>query len=292
MEMPSEIINWMNAKGWGDHHLRWHIERRWDRFEFWDQDRLPNQRVIPFARSQGWTRYDPQEGNAGNGIEFFAMHRAMILSLQQLFPQHAHLFIGWPEVPIDPTDAEDPVPVNDPTRPPGELHPTYVEAAARASSAPETYSDEDELGIFIQTTDLPTVANPLADSPDQGAGIHNALHGRFTRNGSPVNMGNPQVNIGNQRFWRLHGWIDRCWEGFRFHQGRPEDEAYIAALKEGARHMGVEEVIFPRVSRAEMMERELGHGGHDHHHAPLLVPPEVMATIIELTYLCPELPDR
>lgn len=30
--MPDEIIAWTKANGWGQHHLRWHIERIWDRY--------------------------------------------------------------------------------------------------------------------------------------------------------------------------------------------------------------------------------------------------------------------
>jgi len=29
--MPDEIVAWTKSQGWGPHHLRWHVERIWDR---------------------------------------------------------------------------------------------------------------------------------------------------------------------------------------------------------------------------------------------------------------------
>jgi hypothetical protein len=281
--IPSEITHWMNNLGWGDHHLRWHIERRWDRFEYRDQFAHPTSRVIPWAISQGWSRYEPQEGAPDNGIEFLAMHRAMLLALTQQFPQHAALFTGWTQVPMAVNDPNDPVPVNPGAPLPGALSQAYQDAAARLQSQPESFASEDALGVYMQTTDLPTPANPLADSPEAGAGIHNHLHGRFTLVGSPINIGNPQVNIQNQRFWRLHGWINQVWSGYRSHGGLSDEApAYVAALRQGAQHMRVEDLLFPTGGVAP--------AGENHHHLvhpPIVVPPAVMQQVLKWLYFCP-----
>jgi hypothetical protein len=67
--MPGEIIAWTKSNGWGPHHLRWHVERIWDRLD-------PN--TLAWAQQQGWKRYPIQEGEETNGLAFLAMHRVMI----------------------------------------------------------------------------------------------------------------------------------------------------------------------------------------------------------------------
>ncbi|WP_206026407.1 hypothetical protein [Roseimicrobium sp. ORNL1] len=305
--IPQAIRTWLDQLNWGDHHLQWHIERRWDRFAASDVFRPPNARVIPFALSQGWTRYPVQEGAASNGVEFLAMHRAMILALRKTFPQHRDIFDGWPRVPTEPNDANNPVPPN-PNDPESTL-PLAIDlstGADRIHDNPGSFLSDDELGIFIQTTDRPTLADPLADSDDPGAGLHNYLHGRFTDPGdNSISMGNPQVNIFNTMFWRLHGWIDTMWGRYRAATGKSDAEpGYIAALRTGARHMGVENIVFPAPHHAAggaaaKRPARAAHGGHDHgghdgHHGttPIQVPPAVMKSILALIYACPPRPSR
>lgn len=43
---------------------------------------------------------------------------------------------------------------------------------------------------------------------------------------SPINLGNPTVNIFNQRFWNLHGWIDHVWGAFKAKGLSDTDAAY------------------------------------------------------------------
>lgn len=291
--MPQEIVDWLLQRGWGDHHLRWHVERRWDVFAA----RAPG--VIAWAEQQGWSRYPVQEGMAGNGLEFLAMHRAMIRALAKTFPQQAALFTGWPRVPAQPDDPDNPVPVTDPDDPPRALDVAHVDAATRLQDDPGSFFTDDDFGAFVETTDRPTVDDPLAVSEEPGAGLHNYLHGRFSDETSPIDMGDPQVNLQNRLFWRLHGWIDRVWTGFREAKGLQEtDPGYVAALRAGARHMGVEETLFPaphrpaavRVRRGagKVARREDEHGDHGQHPgATLVVPPLIKKEILALLYWCP-----
>src|ERR1700694_5851367 len=84
--LPDNIINWINARNWGQHHEQWHAVRQWDR---------QSAEVQNWMLSQGWQRADKQDGEPGNGFEFLVMHRAMLQLLREAFPTEAALFQGW-----------------------------------------------------------------------------------------------------------------------------------------------------------------------------------------------------
>lgn len=239
--MPQEVIVWAQARNWGSHHLQWHAERLWDELTARD----PN--FLAWAASQGWQRASVQEGTNGNGLEFLAMHRVMIRQLIGAFPQHAGLFAGWPSPPLDPRDPQNPLPGNRNEQIPQH----YRTAIDRLDQSVGSFSGDDEFGMFIETRRQPLPGNPLRQNPDSSFGLHNYMHGRFSDSNSPVDMGRPEVNIGNQIFWRLHGWIDNRWTAFRAAKGLPENDAvYQAALQAAENHMG----------------------GHVHHHLEAVVP--------------------
>ena len=126
--MPDEIIAWTKANGWGEHHLRWHVERAWDRL---DADGLAG------AQAQGWKRYPIQEGEETNGLRFLAMHRVMMEILTKQFPAHAGLFAGWSTPPTDPNDANDPVSPNAPPPTAGPFNADMAQAIPRIEGAPD-----------------------------------------------------------------------------------------------------------------------------------------------------------
>lgn len=226
--MPQEIIDWMRARDWGQHHLRWHVERIWGR--------LPPASRAFFAQ-RGWSAYPVQEGEESNGLEFLAMHRVMLRQIHASFPQHAALLAGWTQVPTDPDDANDPVPPSTEER---EFRATMRTALERLVGAgnPE-FDGEDALGLYIQTEARPFPAQPRRRSADTATGLHNYLHGRWQDDDSAINLGDPEVNLENQRFWSLHGWIDGRWTAYREATGRSEgDPRYVAALREAEQHMG------------------------------------------------------
>lgn len=218
--MPDEIQDYQDQNQWGIHHLKWHLERWWFRF---------NAAQRAMLEAQGFSEADRQEGDFGNGLDFLAMHRVMMRILVKEFPSHANLFDGWGTPPTDPFDADDEVP-NEPngTKPP--FHPDFISAIHRIENQPNSFADDDAFGLYVQTSRNQNVV---------GAGIHNYLHGRWQNISEELNLGNPEVNMKNARFWRLHGWIDAQWTAFREAKGLPDDQPeYVAALENAAHMMG------------------------------------------------------
>ncbi len=243
--MPQEIRAFLDQQNWNTHHLRWHVERRWDTL---------SASARQWARQQGWQRVAPQEGAPGNGLDFLAMHRVMIRQLRERFPRHASLFDGWDVPPTDPDDPANPVPGGGSP----EFERNMADAVRRLHEQLNTFASDDALGNYIQTRSRPTPGNPFRLDPDPSAGIHNYLHGRFADPDSDVDMGNPERNLGNQIFWRLHGWIDNRWSEYREVRGLAEnDPEYVAALRQAEEHMA-----------------DQGHGPHHR----LLAPAEAVGT--------------
>ena len=221
--LPKSIVEWQDQRGWGRHHLEWHTVRRWDVLDASGRD---------WAERQGWDRAAKQEGAKGNGLEFLAMHRAMIRMLLEEFPKSSKYFTGWTEVPTNPRDKTSPMP-----------HGGDEPFAEPMLAALERLSDEhiaefesdDELGRFLETRMRPTSSNPGARSKDQSSGIHNYLHNRFMDPESEIDVGDPSVNLKNKMFWRLHGWIESRWTAFREAKGLTEDDPEYAEALEMAR---------------------------------------------------------
>jgi hypothetical protein len=223
--MPREVRDWMDQLGWGMHHLEWHTERQWDRM---------SGELQSWAQGQGWRRAERQEGTAGNGYDFLLMHRAMLDLLREKFPQHAAYLQGWQSPPTDPNDQADPLP--------GGAQTAFDPDKARAIQAikgPFTgFANDDDLGRYIETMARPVPGDPYATAQDSATGIHNYLHNRFSDESSPVDMGQPLRNLGNARFWRLHGWIDGCWSAFRKARGFSDsDPKYVSDLAAQKMHL-------------------------------------------------------
>jgi hypothetical protein len=225
--MPQEVVTFMRDRNWGTHHVHWHVVRIWD---------VVDEPTRQWAQAQGWSRYEVQEGEESNGLEFLAMHRVMLRTLLQNFPQHASLFTGWTTPPTDPTDPNDPLPGGATTP----FHPDMLGAIDRLTNSLAAFDGEDEIGTLIETSLRPFPNNARRRSSDVNSGIHNYVHNRFSDENSTINMGDPTVNIENERFWRLHGWIDRCWTNYRQVSGRSDmDPRYLQALEDAEKHMGV-----------------------------------------------------
>jgi hypothetical protein len=227
----------MDAQDWGVHHAAWHGARLWEFLGLVGRDYITRIAGGPAPR---------QEGTPGNGLDFLAMHRVMLRMLKQNFPAHVNLFQGWAQLPVDPDDPNDPVPQNQTARP---FSGTMLEAKEVVENQIVTFKNDDELGLFIQSKLRPTQADPRNTSNDPRTGIHGYLHDRFHDDASDINMTRFDVNIKNQRFWRLHGWIDSRWQAYRDACSLSEnDPVYVAALREQRDHMA-------------------GHGmpSHDHH---------------------------
>lgn len=110
-----------------------------------------------------------------------------------------------------------------------------------------SFASEDEFGTFLQTSLRLTGEVDPNDSAKRfysrdmtaGAGVHNWLHGQFADSSSPIDVGNPQTNLSNIMFWRIHGWIEAKWKAFEAaHQRTPMERiAYEAGLERFRLHM-------------------------------------------------------
>jgi hypothetical protein len=216
LAMPKPMLTFLKDQSWGDHHLEWHTVRNWDRLGPPDQ---------AWAKKQGWARADVQEGEIGNGLEFLAMHRVMIQILTTKFPEDKPLFSGWTTPPTDCTDKNDPC-----TGQPA-FDADKLAAIDKLQNHLADFKDDDDFGLFLETSLRPTEQDPNGRATDKGAGIHNYLHNRFSDSKSKIDIGDPSVNLQNKRFWRLHGWIESRWTAFRaLKQLKDTDPKYQAAI--------------------------------------------------------------
>lgn len=268
--MPEEMISWMNQKGWGQHHDQWHFERRWD---FWhaiaSQPGHPSwvDDLISDALEKGWKRSPIQEGEAGNGEDFLFMHRAMFQLLADNFPQHLHFLRGWNSPPQDLNDPDDGLPPPQPGQPDNTFSPNMASAITKVEARSSIFSTDDEFGLFLETNLRPVPGNPLARSPDPETGLHNYSHNRWSDDQSPINLGDPKVNTFNQRFWKLHGWIDHFW--WRFRKNKGFDDNSSAYLTKKAFYI-------------EMMNRDVHH--HDFAHVMRTTDVRVTRNIFSLDF--------
>lgn len=205
--VPTTIVSFEDRLDWGTHHLQWHMERRWSAVTG-DHD------TLNYAQSHGWKKADHQEGDKGNGREFLIMHRAMLEILREQFPKQKDLFDGFAKVPTNPKDATTPCP--DPNK---KFDTKMADSLAKLEAIADhagDFADDDAFGLYLETSIKQTKA---------GAGLHNYLHVRFSKEGSPIDVGDPTLNLKNKVFWRIHGWIDRKWSEFRAAKGLPAEDA-------------------------------------------------------------------
>jgi hypothetical protein len=224
-KMPKSILDYEAQNGWGNHHVEWHVERRWD---------LQAPSDLAWAKKQGYTRAAKQEGQKGNGLEFLAMHRVMMDMLIGKYPKYKYLFNGWETPPTNPRDRSNPLPNNGTDA----FDDNMLNSISELETKIDSFNSDDDLGLYLETALRPTSSNPSAHSSDLSTGIHNYLHNRFADSSNPVDIGDPSVNLGNQLFWRLHGWIDARWTAYRQAKGLSNDDpAYQAALQDAMMHM-------------------------------------------------------
>jgi len=217
LAMPKPVLDFLKTNSWGQHHLEWHTVRQWDLLGKNDQ---------AYAKRQGWARADVQEGAKGNGLEFLAMHRVMIRTLTGKYSANADLFHGWDKPPTDCNDK------NDPCTEHADFDADRLKAIDKLQNHLADFKDDDELGLYLETSSRPTSKDPNARATDKSAGLHNYMHNRFADEHSKIDIGDPSVNLQNKRFWRLHGWIEERWTEFRKLKGLDEnDPAYAAAIQ-------------------------------------------------------------
>ena len=216
--MPEDLMAYLDEHHWSHMHLDFHVARMWDILGADSQQ---------WAADQGIARWKQQEGEVGTGIEFLAMHRLMLAELRAQFPQHVALFDGWTS---PPTEAADPAGPVSPTTAP--FSQAMRDGIDRLTSKLDTFASDDEMALYLQTTRRPTADNPRGRSSERGAGLHNYLHNRYNDESSPINVGDPALNLKNQIFWRIHGWVDARWTAYRTAKGLDDatDPAYLKAM--------------------------------------------------------------
>jgi hypothetical protein len=218
--MPMDMVEWQRKNMWGAMHVEFHTSRRWD---------VMSQAGRDWATSQGISRADLQEGQVGSGLEFLAMHRLMIQRLTTQFPDEASLFTGFNPVPTDPKDKMWPLPDGSNTS----FSTAMNRSLDKLTNHIGDFASDDDMALYLQTNLRWTMANPQGRSSDSSTGIHNYLHVRFTDDNSPINVGDPSVNLENKIFWGIHGWIDATWTAYRTAKALDDtmDPVYIAAMK-------------------------------------------------------------
>jgi hypothetical protein len=235
--LPEAIVQFERQLKWGCAHREWHESRQWD---YIANDPKQADRYA-YAKKMSWSAAALQEGVPGSGLDFLAMHRAMVVTLRDRFPEHADLFKGWAAIPIASTDA-DPLPAT--ATDGGAVTPFYVgmkQAITRLETDPGSFPTDDELGRFIETRHRPTATKPYEQTQDLTTGLHAFIHSRFDDLRSPIHMELFSRNIENETFFRFHGWIDRIWTQWRKAHALDDatDAAYGEAMHHACMHMGL-----------------------------------------------------
>lgn len=234
--LPDPILQFERHLGWGCVHREYHETRQWDFIannpNFADR--------FAYVQKMKWTRAAVQEGAPGSGLDFLAMHRVMLGTLRDRFPEHAHLFEGWSKIPTEAT-VDDPLAPNPDGSAPAAFRATMNTAIARLETDLESFVTEDELGRYIETQHRPTAQDPLARSTDNTAGLHTYIHVRFDDYRSAIRMQRFNRNIESETFFRLHGWVDRLWTQWRTAKSMKDetDQAYGEAMHHACMHMGL-----------------------------------------------------
>ena len=76
--VPKEVFDFLEEANWGDHHVQWHVARKFHLSGPREREWLESENIfVP--------RIEQQEGSVENGVDFLAMHRSMIQQLTELF---------------------------------------------------------------------------------------------------------------------------------------------------------------------------------------------------------------
>jgi len=225
--VPEKVYNYLDEHNWGQYHVVFHASRKWY---------LLGEGGRNWLRSLDDHGAQLQEGDPENGIEFLTMHRAMINHLSKRWGSEkvhndpggrktfAEVLVGWE------TDA-------DVIKALKEWGGDYrrFEAGLKITNDFDAFATEDEFGNYLQTTlklsgqvDPNDSAKRFYDRDTRaGAGAHNWLHGQFMKRGSPISVGDPETNLKNIMFWRIHGWIENKWKEFEKHHKRTRHETRL-----------------------------------------------------------------
>ncbi|MFT3771439.1 MAG: hypothetical protein QM820_38990 [Minicystis sp.] len=145
LELPEEMVAWLDERNWVQSHGDWHNIRRWDQQCGGQTENCP---TIEEMKARGLWRAPIQEQEAGDGYAFLVMHRHMIEGFKQAFPKHAGIISGFSTVPMSKDDPLNPVPWVD-------VHWNDTQKAAidllqDIEHNLSSFDSEDDLGLWIQ----------------------------------------------------------------------------------------------------------------------------------------------
>ena len=223
LTVQPQVLDWFKAHVWEQAHFQWHNIRRCNGGLMAATADPQGGGINPCLTHPELVPANQEGHGAGDGLEFLAMHRHMIQSLKQLWPQHSEQFEGWEHFPTKASDV------------PAEWQADWSAWASNiatngaAADDPAShmkdkgFETEGDFGQWIQTT----------------SGLHGALHFKWVRtNNSEHGLGNQFTNIDNYMFWKMHGWIDKVWDRYRAAQGKgPNDQDIKAAVLAQCRGM-------------------------------------------------------
>ena len=189
-----------------EHHAFWHAGRQWKNLS-------PSDRTFLEQRHYHAPR---QTGEAGAGLDFLAMHRNMIVMVnQQLAGLHDPAYPqvqGWHPIPFNHADADYPMP---PAWPGADQSVRDAKSQAVTTQWEQAVNHRYESTNWLATQALDAVGSEIEQ------GIHNWLHMHWASEhwfknqpGQDENdvrndfLGSTYSSHVNKRFWKLHGWID------------------------------------------------------------------------------------
>nr|AYM52915.1 hypothetical protein [Sorangium cellulosum] len=223
LTVQPEVIAWMEQNEWQAAHFEWHSIRRCGGGGFGG-----GQSRVDICNSSVPVPSDQECKTTGDGFQFLAMHRHMIQSLKQLWPNHSEQFEGFKKFP---TTAEEL-----PQQWRADFRPWSATTLANAKIADEIdkpenlsrFPDEGAFGMWLQCF----AGQAIPGASVSASGLHGDLHFKWVRsNNTDHGLGNQFTNIDNYMFWKLHGWIDNVWEKYRTAKGlSPTDEALKDAV--------------------------------------------------------------
>jgi len=230
--LPQLVIDWINELELPAAHDAWHATRRWD--DLCGASLAPAE-GCDFAESlvaENLWRAEYQQGAPGAGLAFLHMHRHMIHMFRTAFPAHADLFDGWTHVPRSIDDPENPTPWKTIDWNADNL--IGFDILENIEDHLDQFTNEDDLGVFIESTFRWTPEDPVVGLGLQGSGVHGAMHNQWAVNRSPANLGRTDTALPNYIFWKLHGFIDDVWSRYRL-----------------AKHLHDEDVQYKTIARWE-----------------------------------------
>jgi len=230
--LPQLVIDWINELELPAAHDAWHATRHWD--DLCGASLAPAE-GCDFAESlvaENLWRAEYQQGAPGAGLAFLHMHRHMIHMFRTAFPAHADLFDGWTHVPRSIDDPENPTPWKTIDWNADNL--IGFDILEHIEDHLDQFTNEDDLGVFIESTFRWTPEDPVVGLGLQGSGVHGAMHNQWAVNRSPANLGRTDTALPNYIFWKLHGFIDDVWSRYRL-----------------AKHLHDEDVQYKTIARWE-----------------------------------------